>query len=235
VSADNRLIGIVAIEPPAGPTIRTVLPTLIVSAVLPYVTYQLLTHYVPSMSTVMALAISASFPAAHSLLGIIRRRTLDIVGVIVLIGIGVSIVATLVGGDPKILLIRESFVTGALGLVALGSFFGERPFIFYLARQMSAGQDPSLVARFDALWQRPRGRRTFRVLTAVWGTVWLAEFGLRIAMVEMLSIPTVLAVSPIVFNAINVGLFAWTFAYARRMRRGAPSMTAPPPPSPTGD
>lgn len=211
---------------PGPPTLRGLLPTLVINAALPYVAYQLLTNYVPSISKVMALAISASFPAAHSLFGVMRRRSFDVVGVIVVVGIAVSVVATLVGGDPKMLLIRESFVTGALGLIALSSLFWRRPLIFYMARQISGAHDPALVARFDALWQRPRGPRTFRVMTLVWGAVWIGEFVLRVIMVEMLTIPTVLAVSPFVFTAINLGLFAWTFAYARRVRRKAVLLSA---------
>jgi hypothetical protein len=201
--------------------LRGLLPTLTVSAVIPFVTYRLLTAYVPSMSEVMRLMVAGVFPAAHSITGVIRRRSLDIVAVIVLVGIGVSIVATLVGGDPKLLLIRESFVTGALGLLGLSSLLWKRPLMFYIGRQVSAGRDPVLGARFDAIWQRPHGPRTFRVMTLVWAIGWLMEFALRVVMVETLTIPTVLAISPFVFGAINLGLFAWMFAYVRRVRRRA--------------
>jgi hypothetical protein len=98
------------------------------------------------------------------------------------------------------------------------------PFVTYrllTAYAPSAGRDPVLVARFDALWQRPHGPRTFRVMTLVWAIGWLAEFALRIVMVETLTIPTALAISPFVFGAINLGLFAWMFAYVRRVRRRA--------------
>jgi hypothetical protein len=197
------------------------LPTLVISAVLPFLTYRLLGASVPSMSEVTRLLIAGSFPAAHSVIGIVRRRTIDIIGVIVVVGIIVSIVATFVSGDPKLLLIRESFVTGALGLLALSSFAWKRPLMFHIARQTATGQDPALMARFDALWQRPLGRRTFRIITLVWSAGWLAEFGLRIVMVETLTIPTVLAVSPFVFAAINLGLFGWMFWYVQRVRRKA--------------
>ena len=206
---------------PQPPTLRTMLPTLTISGLLPFVVYRLLTIYAPWMSEVVRLLIAGSFPAAHSVVGIVRRQTLDIIGIIVVVGILVSIVATLIGGDPKLLLIRESFVTGALGVLALSSFVWTRPLMFYIGRQMTAGQDPALTARFDALWLRPAGRRTFRTITLVWGIGWLAEFALRIAMVETLTTSQVLAISPFVFNGINLGLFAWMFAYARRVRRRA--------------
>src|SRR5580700_134610 len=152
-------------------SLRSILPGLGVDALCPFLAYQLLTHYVPGVSQVMALAIGAIFPAVNGLLGIIRSRRLDIVGAIVLIGIGVSIVATLVGGDPRMFLIRESFVTGALGLVCLVSLVWGRPLMFYIGRQFTAGDDEVEIEAFNALWQRPAARRLFRLLTIVWGVV----------------------------------------------------------------
>jgi len=46
---------------------------------------------------------------------------------------------------------------------------------------------------------------------------------LRVVMIESLTVAQVLAISPIVFNAINIGLMAWTFAYVRRVRSRASS------------
>jgi hypothetical protein len=58
----------------------------------------------------------------------------------------------------------------------------------------------------------------FQVITLVWAIGWLAEFALRIVMVETLTVSTVLAVSPFVFAGINLTIFAWMFSYVRRMR-----------------
>lgn len=205
----------------AAPSRRAVLHSLAIDGLCPLLTYVLLTSYVTGVSTVIPLAVGAIFPAANGLYGIVRRRHVDIIGAVVLVGIAVSIVATVIGGDPKLLLIRESFVTGALGLMCLLSLLWTRPMMFYIARQFSAGDDPAKVQAFNELWQYPRARRTFRVLTVVWALGWISEFGLRVIMVETLSIPHVLAISPIVFNGITVGLFAWTFAYVRHQRQRA--------------
>ena len=209
-------------SPPASPSLRALVPTLLIDAACPFLTYQLLTTYLPSMSTVRALVISGMFPMAHSVIGLVRRRYLDVISMIVLVGIAVSLVATLLGGGAKLLLLRESFVTGALGVVALSSFAWPRPLMFYIGQQFSSGGDPEARRRFDALWrERPRARRTFRILTLVWTVGWLGEFVLRVVMIESLSVAQVLAISPIVFNAINIGLMAWTFAYVRRVRSRA--------------
>src|SRR6476469_3103734 len=100
-----------------GISIRSVVPSLVIDGLMPFLTYVFLTVYVPGLSQIMVLGLSAVFPTANGLVTIVRRRHLDIIGAIVILGIVVTIVATLVGGDPKLLLIRESFVTGALGVV----------------------------------------------------------------------------------------------------------------------
>src|ERR1700681_4043420 len=179
-----------------APSIRGVLPSLVVDGLLPFMTYVLLTSYVPHVSQVIALGLSATFPTVYGLVTIVRRRHLDIIGALVLVGIVVSILATLVGGDPKLLLIRESFITGALGMVCLTSLVLPRPLMFYIGRQFTVGEDPAKIAEFNTLWQYPRARHTFRVMTIVWALGWMGEFALRVLMVWKLSIPEVLAMSP---------------------------------------
>ena len=70
---------------------------------------------------IKALAAGAIFPAARGVVEIVRRRRVDIIGTMVLAGIAASIIAAAVGGSPQLFLIRESFVTGALGVLALSS------------------------------------------------------------------------------------------------------------------
>jgi hypothetical protein len=197
-----------------------VLPSLLIDCACPFLTYKLLRAYVPGMSEVLALAAGAVFPLGYGVLQVLRTRRLDFIGIVVLVGIAVSLVGLWIGGSPRVFLIRESFVTGALGLLALSSFTWRRPMMFYVGRQFSSGDDPASLARFNGLWELPRARRTFRLLTAVWSVAWLGEFGLRVLMVFTLSVAQVLAIGPVVFNGITFGLMAWTFAYVRRQQRG---------------
>jgi hypothetical protein len=207
-----------AASPPSTPgiNVRDTALSLIVSAALPFITYQVLTSR--GIATVSALIVSGFYPAAWNAIGIVRARRVDIIGGIVLVGIAVSIVAALIGGNPKVLLIRESFVTGALGIVALASLLAPRPLMFYIGRQTTAGTDSARLASFNASWELAGFRHVFRVLTVVWGVGWAGEFALRVVLVSLLTIPQVLAISPIIFNFITIGLFVWTFAYVRRAR-----------------
>jgi hypothetical protein len=209
------------VPPDGGFSFRSVLPMLVVDVACPYLTYRFLRQYVPGIPIVFALALSGVFPALGNVVSLIRNRTLDIIGIIVLVGIAVSIVAAFVGGDPKVVLIRESFVTGALGVVCLLSLLWPRPLLFYIGREFIAGHDPARIARFNAVWQQAGARRTFRIMTIVWGLGWVGEFLAKVGEVLVLSIPQVLIVGPIVSNGATIGLILWTIRYARRSRQQA--------------
>jgi hypothetical protein len=205
-------------QPPALTlSLWSIVPTLIVDGLFPFLTYELLRRV--GTSEILALGTGAIFPAAKGVIDVWRQKHVDIIGTIVLVGIAVSVVSLLVSASPRLFLIRESFVTGAVGLLALVSFAWKRPLLFYVGRQFSTGNDPAAVMHFNALWERPEARRVFRLLTAVWSFGWLGEFGLRIIMVLTLSVAQVLALSPVVFNGITFGLLAWTVAYVRRQQR----------------
>jgi hypothetical protein len=209
-----------------GLTLRSLLPMLFFDGACPYLSYVMLKAWVPGISEVAALAIGAIFPSAYGIYEIARKGRIDIMGSVVLIGIGVSIAATFVGGDPKMLLIRESFVTGALGVVCLSSLLWPRPLMFYVGRQFTA-HDAAQIGEFNASWQYPAARRLFGVLTVVWGLGWVGEFVLRVVMVWTLSIEQVLAISPFVFNGIFLALITWNVAYVKRAQARAHAQHPP--------
>ncbi len=194
-------------------------PALIVDGLCPFLAYKLLMRFVPGMSPATALVFGAVFPAVRVTKEIGKRRHLDILGILILIGIGAGLLGLALGGGPKLFLLRESLVTGMFGLTALTSFAWPRPMMFYIGRQFAAGDHPVAVQAFNASWQSPSARRAFRIMTLVWTVGWLSEAALRVGMVLTLSIPQVLAISPIVFHGITIGLIAWTIAYGTRVRR----------------
>ena len=210
----------------SGFSLRSVLPMLFFDGLCPYLNYVLLTARFPGLSEVTVLAIGAIFPAAYGIFEIAHRGRIDIMGSVVLVGIAVSIAATFVGGDPKMLLIRESFVTGALGVVCLSSLLWPRPLMFYVGRQFTA-HDKAQIKEFNASWQYPAARRLFGVLTIVWGLGWVIEFVLRVVMVWTLSIEQVLAISPFVFNGIFLALITWNIAYVNRAQARAHAQQPP--------
>ena len=205
---------------------RSVLPTLIWDALLPYVAYTVMKSQMPEAGELAALGVSAVPPAIHGVYSVVRKGHVDIIGAIVLAGIVVSAVAMFIGGDPKMVLIRESFVTVVVGVICLTSLLWPRPLMFFVARQFTVGQDPEGIAWFNGLWARPGARQMFRILTVVWGVGWVGEFVLRVILVQMLTIPEMLAVGPIVFNGITFGLIAWTIWFSRHRRKMAEKLDA---------
>jgi hypothetical protein len=196
-----------------GPILRSV----VLNAVIPLGLYYLAKSYV-SDSEVLALGVAALFPIIESVLDLAGKKTVDPVAVIVLGGVVVSIVSVVMGGSVKLLLIRESLFTGALGIACFGSLLLRRPLMFYFGRFFLAGKDPQKSAAFESRWERPRFRFVSRLITVVWGAAFSMEFSIRVLMVYTLSTSTVLAASPVVLSGITIATVVWTFAFIRRER-----------------
>lgn len=188
------------------------------NTVLPVIFYQLSKRLV-SPSEFTALVFATLFPVGESVWGLARERQLDPIAVIVLLGIATDAGAMFLGGGPQLLLLRESLFTGAFGAACFLSLLLPRPLMFYFGRYFMAGADSSKRARFEASWRLPEVRRGNRLVTAVWGVVFLGELVLRVALIYSVSAAWVLVVSPLLLGALTVATIVWSLAYARRMRR----------------
>ena len=206
--------------PPQRLSVRPMLLEMAVDAGIPFGCYWLSLHYL-SRSGIVALLVASIFPTLKSLYGVLRRRELDPISVLILAGLLFGLAALLVGGGAKLLLVRESLFSGAFGLACLVSllFRSRRPVMFYFGRFFAAGSDPVRRTRFDQLWQYPSFRRVQRIMTLVWGLVFVGEFTVRVVLIYTLSPATVLAVSPIVLGSASLLTVLWTINYAARARK----------------
>jgi hypothetical protein len=204
------------------------------STLVPLAVYQISRRYFGA-SELMGLIYSTLYPLAKSIFDLRTHRNVNPVGVLVILGILTSVVALLFGGSSRVLLIRESMLTAALGLACFISFALPKPLMFYFGRSFVAGNDPVRTAEFNRTWIYPRARRAHRLITAVWGFVLLGEFAIRTWMVYRFSTSTVLTFSPILLNASILITMSWTLAYAKRARaageRAAAERAAKAPPS----
>ncbi|AHC18594.1 VC0807 family protein [Paenibacillus polymyxa] len=186
--------------------------TLIINLVLPYLTYRLL---IPYTSSVVALSIAALVPLCDSIYSLIRTRKADAFSGFIFLGLILSVVAVLLGGDERFILLRESYVTGIMGVVFLGSLFFSRPLIYYFAERFT-GHNPQMNDKWEKL---PRYRFNFRLITAVWGLSLLLEAFIKVVLVYSLSIPTFLAVSSF-FTYVIIGLTIWwNIGFIKRIKR----------------
>jgi hypothetical protein len=189
---------------------------------IPVASYHLAKRFV-SPSELTALLIATAFPTLKSAYDLVRCRELDPVAVLVLLGIVTSLLALCLGGDPRILLIRESFFTGAFGIACLLSLTFPRPLMFYFGRYFMAGKDVQKHEVYSARWHNPTARRAHRLITTVWGLVYVGEFVVRVALVYSLPAPDVLALSPLLMGLATIVTIIWTFRYAGKVRKRIPA------------
>ncbi len=165
--------------------------------------------------------MATTFPLGKSVFDVARRRTLDPISVIVLLGICVSAIAILVGGSPRLLLLRESLFTAMFGLACFGSLLLPRPMMFYFGRHFMVWGDPVRRVRYEASWALAEVRFASRLVTVVWGTVYLGEFAMRVALIFLVPVAWVLVISPVLLGSLTLITIVWTFRYAKRARERA--------------
>jgi hypothetical protein len=201
----------------ARPPLGAAVWDIALNAIIPVVLYKLSKHYLSS-SELTALLIATTFPVGKSIFDLLRRGQVDPVSIVVLLGIAANGVALFFGGSPRLLLVRESIFTGAFGLTCFFSLLLPRPMMFYFARHFIAGADPQRQARFNAGWQLREVRFCHRLITTVWGCVFVGELILRVVLIYHASTATVLIVSPALLGTLTIAAMIWAFSYGRRVR-----------------
>ncbi len=202
--------------------LRGLLPSFLINIVCMLIIYSLLAPHFSSSSIIPLLAASI-FPILGNFISFLRYRRLDIIGITILFGLLVSIIAIMLGGGPQLLLIRESFTTGAIGLLLLGSLIFPKPLGYYFARHFLSGGKLAEMTNFSELWQISFFRNSLRGGTVFWGILLVGEFILRILIVFTLPTVFVLAFSPILFNGfIIIGIMVsaiWAKSMYSRLRK----------------
>ena len=198
--------------------LREVIGSMALNTIVPVLLYEFSKRWI-SPSEYVALVFATLFPVADSIWGLARRRQLDPIAAMVIVGIVVDALAISLGGSPKLLLIRESFATGAFGAGCMLSLLLPRPLMFYFGRHFMAGSDPARRERYDASWSLPEVRHGNRLITLVWGAVFLGELALRVLLVFTLPAAAVLVVSPLILGVLTVFAIIWSLAYGARIRK----------------
>lgn len=153
----------------------------------------------------------------------IRARTLSGASVVILLYVVLSSVAALIGGtDPRLLLTKESLVTGGFGLACLLSVVFGKPLMFYFGAKFATDGTEAGARMWSGLWRYPDFRSSQYRINTAWGVGFLVEAALRIAVAY--SVPSfslanaIVTILPFLFLA---GLFAYTLSVARRTRAAA--------------
>ena len=141
----------------------------------------------------MALLASTVVAGLRVILVAVRQRTLNPFATVMLLVFGIGLLLTFVSGNPRFLLVKESFVTGGVGLTFLiTAWHGRRPLT--LAAQQS--WQPQRAAELAAAYRDdPDVRRSYRFVSTVWGVGLLLEAALRVPLVFALT-PSVMVGCP---------------------------------------
>lgn len=145
------------------------------------------------------------------------RRRLNGIGLIMGATFALLLVVSLFTGDPRVLLARESVLSGAGGLLLVGSCLIGKPLIYTAARKLNAGK-AELLAQWDELWRtQPQFRRRFTTLSTVMGCILLADAIARLVLIYLLPVDTMANLSPV----LHFGALALLAGYALWHRKHA--------------
>lgn len=199
---------------------------VIVNIALPYAIYSLARA---PWGDVRALMAASAAPTLWGVAELARHRRVDALSLLVLGGLGLSVVALLGGGGARFLQLREQVVIAVVGLVFLASAAIGKPLIYQLARarmRREAGVEPAKARALESLRDHPVFRRATMVMTLAWGAALTGEAALATALVFVLPIRQYLIVSPVIGYTALGALTLWTYRYAARRVAAARATTA---------
>ena len=204
-----------------GTLVRRFGPSMLINGVAPYFIYFVLHHQL-QVAELPALVATSIPPLLDALVGIVRWRRIDFLAGFVLFTIALAVGLVALGGDPRLYLIRESFITAGVGLAFVLSNPLPRPLGFFFARYFMAGNDQARLAWVNDRWQRSASfRQAIRFSNVVWGLGFVLEAGVRTYLVFTLTIEQFLIASPVVFYGFYALLLGWSAVFGRRKRQQA--------------
>jgi hypothetical protein len=132
--------GSVVRSTPSDTRLRALLPMLI-DIGAPIIVYFIL-HSL-GVGDVLALTIGGMVTAINALVGTVRRRLLDSIGLLVVAEIALSIALLLITQDPRILLIKPSFYVGFAAIYTFATCLVGRPIGYESGKPFATKGDPN--------------------------------------------------------------------------------------------
>jgi hypothetical protein len=178
------------------------------------------------LGDVPALLLSAIGPLLNAVISVVVRGRIDEFSAFILTIIVVGAVTSLLFSDARLLLLKESAVTGILGLLFLASVPTSRPVMFLFGRRFATGGDPERIVWWNGLWQFPRFRRTQRLMTTTWGAGLFGEAVVRIVLTYRLPVATMVVVNAVVPPAVIGVLVVTTIIWGKRAGKAGEARSA---------
>jgi hypothetical protein len=165
----------------------------------------------------LALVLGAAAPLVRIVLTAVQARRLETLSAFTLSILAAGTAIGLMTADPRLLLARESYLTGLVGLWTLSTLLARRPLLYDVTIRFM----PEDAARaWEQDWAgSPRFRRTLRVMTAAWGGAFLVDATARVVMAYTLPVDLVPFLSTALLVVLLIVIVQATKAYGRRHLR----------------
>lgn len=184
--------------------LRSVLGAVGEGVLLPIGVYLLFTAL--GASEVLALTGSAAASVLLLGLGWLRTRTLNTLGVLVLIRFALSLVLLGLTDDARLLLVKDAAITALIGIAVLSSLILRNPFILRVQRDLSPDKQ-SFDHQIDT---DPGLRRLYRRITLLWGAALTLEPLLETAIIYSITLTTAVVLINILGTILILSLITIT-------------------------
>ncbi|KEF06521.1 MULTISPECIES: VC0807 family protein [Streptomyces] len=177
---------------------------LLLDAGVPIASYYLLTGAF-GLSTLAALAWSGALPAARSLWSLVRERRLNAVATLMTATNIIGLLLSLVAGDERLMMAKDSAVSSTFGLAVLVSALIGRPLMAPVLKPWITKGDAARSAAWDRLTAESAWfRRVQRRHSAVWGAALLGECVARVIGAFTLPVDTMVWLGTVMLMAAMV-------------------------------
>ncbi|WP_042439887.1 VC0807 family protein [Streptacidiphilus albus] len=192
---------------------------LLIDVAIPLVLYYVL-HGGAKLGTVESLFISSVVPGLRTVVALVRERSINglalLMFVVTLAGAAISVIT----GDARLMLAKESLGTGVIGLSIGWSAFTSQPLMNNAIRPfMTKG-----AAAKEAAWQAlnetsPEFRRSLSRVSLLWGVGLLSDCVLRVVGAFTLPVSTMVWMSTVILVAAIGVLVAGTGVVSDRAEK----------------
>lgn len=169
------------------------LVTLVVVGALPWLVYVIIRPHLGSDAT--ALTIASAIPVVWAVVHWVRRRRIDLAGLLVVAAYGVAVAMSAVFENAAMpLKLRDAGVLAAVGLVCVGSVVVRRPLLLTALRYVvrhRGGQGGALAVRLDD----PARRGDWTAATTLAGATFLVAALAEVLLMVTASTAVFLAVA----------------------------------------
>lgn len=203
---------------PAGASVRQSrwesLKPLVLDAVVPTASYYLLSKGF-GMGTLAALAWSSVVPAGRTLWSVVKERKVNGLAALILTANVVGLLLSLLAGDPRLMLAKDSGITATIGIAVLVSVAAGRPLMTTGLKPWVTKGNPVRTAVWERLIaERGQFARMERTFSVMWGVALFGEAVVRVVGAYTLPVDTMVWLGGVI---AGVTITATVMASGRRV------------------